>query len=129
MKKIHGAPDREHHCPDSFRYSSYPCSLVSSASPINMKLLSPFTRRITTELSLLFWEIPEGAITVKLPVPNSKVSPTEGYCTLIAFGCGSVHEIIEQLRSMYIIRTKNIFHFKIIQACDQTSQMILIIMG
>ena len=44
---------------------------VSSASPINIKLLFPLTRRMTTELSLLFWEIPSGAMTVKLPVPNS----------------------------------------------------------
>ena len=26
-----------------------------------------------------------GARTVKLPVPKSNVSPTEGYCTIIAF--------------------------------------------
>lgn len=32
-----------------------------------------------------FWLIPFGARTVKLPVPKSNVSPTEGYCTIIAF--------------------------------------------
>ena len=45
--------------------------LPVSENSMNIKLLSPLTRRITTELSLLFLEIPEGAMTVKLPVPNS----------------------------------------------------------
>ena len=52
---------------------------------IDFIINEPFSSLITRELSLLFWRIPLGARTVKLPVPKSNVSPTEGYCTIIAF--------------------------------------------